>query len=39
MCTARFNIQKFYVLPTQHIYVFCMNLSKLAIISLHNIDW
>jgi hypothetical protein len=26
ICTARFNIHKFYVLPTQCIYVFCMNL-------------
>jgi len=24
--TARFNIQQFYVLPTQYIYVFCMDL-------------
>jgi hypothetical protein len=23
ICTARFNIQQFYVLPTQYIYVFC----------------
>jgi len=26
ICTARINIQKFYVLPTQCIYVFCMAL-------------
>jgi hypothetical protein len=26
VCTARFNIQQFYVLPTQCIYVFCMDL-------------
>jgi len=25
-CTNRFNIKKFYVLPTQYIYVFCMGL-------------
>ena len=25
---ARFNIQQFYVLPTQFIYVFCMNLRR-----------
>jgi len=24
--TARFNIQQFYVLPTQYIYVFCVDL-------------
>jgi len=26
MCTTRFNTQKFYVLPTQYIYVFCVDL-------------
>jgi hypothetical protein len=26
LCTARFNIHKFYVLPTQCIYVFCVDL-------------
>jgi len=26
MCTARFSIQQFYVLPTRCIYVFCMDL-------------
>jgi hypothetical protein len=26
VCTARFNIQKFYRLPTQCIYVFCVGL-------------
>ena len=26
ICTARFNIQQFYVLPTQCIYVFCVDL-------------
>jgi len=26
MCTARLNIQQFYVLPTQCIYVFCVDL-------------
>jgi len=25
-CTTRFNIQKFYVLTTQCVYVFCMDL-------------
>jgi len=24
--TARFNIQQFYVLPTQRVYVFCVDL-------------
>jgi len=26
LCTARFNIHKFYILPTQCIYVFCVDL-------------
>ena len=26
ICTIRYNIQKFYVQPTQCIYVFCMDL-------------
>ena len=26
ICTTRFNIQQFYVLPTQCIYVFCFDL-------------
>ena len=26
LCTTRFNIQQFYVLPTQCIYVFCVDL-------------
>jgi hypothetical protein len=26
ICTARFNIQQFYVLPTQCVYVFCADL-------------
>jgi hypothetical protein len=26
LCTARFNIQQCYVLPTQCIYVFCVDL-------------
>jgi hypothetical protein len=26
LCTTRFNIHKFYVLPTQCIYVFCVDL-------------
>jgi hypothetical protein len=26
ICTAKFNIHKFYVLPTHCIYVFCMDL-------------
>jgi hypothetical protein len=26
ICTARFNIQQFYVLPTLCIYVFCVDL-------------
>ena len=35
----QFNIQQFHVLPTQRIYVFCMDLKKTAIISLYNINW
>ena len=34
-----FNIQQFYVLPTQCIYVFCLDLRKTAIISLYSINW
>jgi hypothetical protein len=26
LCTTRFNIHKFYVLPTQCVYVFCVDL-------------
>jgi len=26
ICTARINIQQFYVLPTQCVYVFCVDL-------------
>jgi len=32
------NIQQFYVLPTQCIYVFCVDL-RTAIISLYSINW
>jgi hypothetical protein len=28
LCTARFNIQQFYVLPTQCVYVFCVDLRR-----------
>jgi len=28
LCTSWFNIQQYYVLPTQHIYVFCLDLRK-----------
>ena len=34
----QFNIQQFYVLPTQWIYVFCVDL-RTAIISLYSINW
>ena len=37
ICTARFNIQQFYVLTTQCIYVFCVDL-RTEIISLYNIN-
>jgi len=33
----QFNTQQFYVLHTQFIYVFCVDLRKTAIISLYNI--
>ena len=32
----QFNIQQFYVLPTRCIYVFCVDLKKIA---LHSINW
>jgi hypothetical protein len=38
-CTTKFDIQKFYILPRQCIYVFCMDLRKTPIISLHSINW
>jgi len=25
LCTTRFNIKQFYILPSQFIYVFCVN--------------
>jgi len=34
-----FNTQKFYVLPTQCIYVFCIDLRTTAIISIYSINW
>jgi hypothetical protein len=40
ICTTRFNIHKFYVLPSQSIYVLCVDLrEKTAIISLNGINW
>ena len=39
LCTTGFNIQQFYVLPTQFIYVFCVDLRTTAIISLYSINW
>jgi hypothetical protein len=38
ICTTRFNIQQFYVLPTHCIYVFVWISEKTAIISLCNIN-
>ena len=35
----QFNIQQFYVLPTQCIYVFCVDWEQTAIISLYSINW
>jgi DNA-directed RNA polymerase subunit RPC12/RpoP len=37
--SARFNIHKFYVLPTQCIYVFLWISEQTAIISLYSINW
>ena len=34
-----FNIQQFHVLPTQCIYVFCVDLRTNSIISLYSINW
>jgi hypothetical protein len=34
----QFNIQQFYALPTECIYVFCMDLKKRAIVSLYSIN-
>ena len=34
----QFNIQQFYVLPTQCIYVLCVDLRQRAIISLYSIN-
>ena len=38
VCTARFSIQQLCVLPTQCIYVFCVDL-RTEIISLQSINW
>jgi len=35
----QFNIQQYYVLPTQCTYVFYVDLRKTAIISLYRINW
>ena len=39
LCICRFNTHKFYVLPTQRIYMFPVDLRKTAIISLYSINW
>jgi len=40
ICTVRFNIHKFHVLPSQYIYVFFVWIwEQTAIISLHSINW
>jgi hypothetical protein len=36
---SQFNIQQFYVLPTQCIYVFCVDLRTNSDISLYSINW
>ena len=38
ICTTSFNTHKFYVLPTQCIYVFRVDLRKKTIISVYNIN-
>jgi len=35
----QFNIQQFYVLPTQYIYVFVWISEQTAIIYLYSINW
>jgi len=35
----QFNIHKLYVLPTQCIYVFCVDLRTNSDFSLYNINW
>ena len=35
----QFNIQQFYVQPTQYIYVFVWIWEQTAIISLYSINW
>ena len=35
----QFNIQQFYVLPTQCIYVFCVDLRTNKDFSLYSINW
>ena len=37
--TTRFNIEQFYFLSTQWIYVFVRISEQSAIISLYNINW
>jgi hypothetical protein len=39
VCTARFNIHKFYVLPTQCIYVFCVDLRTNSDYLPYSINW
>jgi len=34
----QFNIHQFYVLPTQCIYVFCVDLGQTVFISLYSIN-
>ena len=37
--TTRLNNQQFYVLPTEGIYVFCIDLRQNSFIFLYSIDW
>jgi hypothetical protein len=39
LCTARFNFHQFYVLSTQCVNVFCIDLRTTAIISAYSINW
>jgi hypothetical protein len=38
MCTAKFNIQKFCILPTMYLRVFLRISEQTAIISVYNIN-
>ena len=39
LCTTRFIIQQFYILPAQCIYVFCVDLRTNSLYFPYNINW